>query len=270
MKAVVLARGLARRMKEDQPDATLDRDQAAAAGAGQKAMMPVGAGRRPFLDYILSSLADAGASEVGLVIGPEHGAIRRRYEVDAPPRRSRVRFLVQERPLGTANAVLASETWTDGDPFLVLNGDNLYPVPALRDLVELTTPGLPAFARDALVRESNIPAERVAAFALLDVDAEGWLRAIVEKPGEQAMAAAGGRALVSMNCWRFDERIYRACRDVSRSARGEFELPEAVALAIARGVAFRAVPARGAVLDLSRRTDVADVARRLAGIEAHP
>ena len=28
-----------------------------------------------------------------------------------------------------------------------------------------------------------------------------------------------------MNCWRFDARIFDACRDVPRSARGEFELP---------------------------------------------
>lgn len=69
-----------------------------------------------------------------------------------------------------------------------------------------------------------------------------------------------------MNCWRFDARIFDACRDVPKSARGEYELPEAVALAMARGVRFTAVPARGPVLDLSRRVDAADVARRLAGI----
>ena len=70
-----------------------------------------------------------------------------------------------------------------------------------------------------------------------------------------------------MNVWRFDDRIFEACRDVPRSARGEYELPEAVALAIARGVEFRVVPARGAVLDLSRRGDVAQVTARLAGCE---
>ena len=39
-------------------------------------------------------------------------------------------------------------------------------------------------------------------------------------------------------------------------------------LAVGRGVPFRAVPARGPVLDLSRRADAADVARRLAGTSA--
>jgi glucose-1-phosphate thymidylyltransferase len=73
-----------------------------------------------------------------------------------------------------------------------------------------------------------------------------------------------------MNCWRFDARIFDACRDVPRSARGEHELPEAVGLAVRRGVRFRAVPAAGPVLDLSRRADAADVERRLAGVEPRP
>ena len=73
-----------------------------------------------------------------------------------------------------------------------------------------------------------------------------------------------------MNLWRFDSSIFDACRDVPRSIRGEFELPEAVALALTRGARFKAIAARGPVLDLSRRADAADVERRLAGVEARP
>jgi dTDP-glucose pyrophosphorylase len=76
--------------------------------------------------------------------------------------------------------------------------------------------------------------------------------------------------LVSMNCWRFDSRIFSACRDVEPSPRGELELPLAVMLAIRRGVRFRAVRARGPVLDLSRRADASEVSRRLRGVDAAP
>ena len=253
-------------------------EQAQAAAAGLKAMMPIGvpggsatpAAGRPFLDYLLSTLADAGCDEVGLVIGPEHDAVRIRYEREAPPSRVRLQVLVQAHPIGTANAVLACEAWAGDDPFIVLNGDNLYPVDALRDLAAIETPGLLAFERDDLVRSSNIPAERVAAFALIRVDADGWLTEIVEKPDPATMASVGADALVSMNCWRFDRAIFGACRDVPRSARGEFELPQAVALAIARGLRLRAVPARGPVLDLSRQSDVGEVSRRLASILPRP
>ena len=45
-----------------------------------------------------------------------------------------------------------------------------------------------------------------------------------------------------MNCWRFDARIFDACRDVPRSARGELELPEAVGLAVAARRAVQGDP----------------------------
>ena len=84
------------------------------------------------------------------------------------------------------------------------------------------------------------------------------------KPPADVLAAAGPHALVSMNLWRFDARIFAACRDVPPSPRGELELPAAVLLAVARGMRLDVVPSLGPVLDLSRRSDVADVARRLA------
>jgi dTDP-glucose pyrophosphorylase len=286
MKAVVLARGLGTRMREADPEARLSDPQRRAADAGLKPMIPING--RPFLDYLLSALADAGVAQVALVVAPDHEGVRRHYSTN-PPARIALGFVVQPEPLGTANAVLAAETWAAGDPFLAMNADNLYPVTALADLVSLGEPGLPAFEHDDLVRSGNIPAERVQAFAVIEVDAQGYLTRIVEKPASLVLPPEGGShkdqhkdepvasafrrkddVLVSMNCWRFDSRIFGACRDVPRSARGEFELPEAVGLAARRGVRFKALRARGAVLDLSRRADTADVERRLAGVVPRP
>lgn len=287
-RAVVLARGLGTRMRQHDPAAPLLPEQRAAADAGLKAMMPING--VPFLDYSLSALADAGITDVALVVAPDHAVLEERYTTIAPPRRVRVAFVVQDEAIGTANAILAARQWVGANPFLAMNADNLYPAGALRDLAALPEPGFPAFDADDLVRSSNIPAERVRAFALVELDDEGYLTRIVEKPAE-ALPAEGGhykthpvasavsstpvasafrRNLVSMNCWRFDERIFDACRDVPRSARGEFELPEAVGLAARRGMRFKAVTARGPVLDLSRRSDAADVAQRLAAVTATP
>ena len=273
VRALILARGLARRMREPDVDVVLGPLQAQAAEAGLKAMMPIEASDglsgehepRPFLDYVISSLADAGYHDVGVVIGPEHDWIRDRYAQDAIPRRVRLSWIVQAEPRGTANAVLAAEAWAGASPFVVVNADNLYPMAVLAAMRALGEPGLPAFERDDLVRSSHILREKVASFALLHADDEGYLTGIVEKPGEAVMDAAGPRALVSMNCWRFDARIFESCRDVPLSPRGELELPLAVGLAMVRGVRFRTVPATGEVIDLSRRADVAQVSTRLAG-----
>jgi glucose-1-phosphate thymidylyltransferase len=294
-RAVVLARGLGSRMRQDDGSARLSPQQAAAAAAGHKAMMPING--RPFLDYLLSALADAAVTDVALVVAPDHERLRRHYAADAPPSRLRMAFIVQPEALGTADAIAATRSWVGDEPFLAMNSDNLYPVAALRDLAALDEPGLPAFDVEDLIASSNIPPDRVRSFATIDVDPHGYLTGIVEKPNDAAVAsevelppeggshgAEGGsqeadpaasafrrkHQLISMNCWRFDARIFEACRDVPRSARGELELPEAVGLAVRRGVRFRAVPARGPVLDLSRRADAADVERRLAGTVPSP
>jgi glucose-1-phosphate thymidylyltransferase len=263
---LVLAGGLGRRMQAQSGVALLlDVAQSMAAATGQKAMMPVSHGR-PFLDSVLSALADAGCADVVVVVPPDYEAMRERY---SPCRISRVkvRFAVQPQPTGTAHAVLTAEKEVGRGPFLVLNGDNLYPVQVLRALAELDGPGLPAFGRRCLVEESGFTEERISQFAVLQIDSEGWLTGIREKPDARDLAAAGPEAPISMNLWRFDARIFDACRAVPRSTRGEYELPEAVGLAVTRGVRFRVLPARGAVLDLSRRADIGRVSAQLAGRE---
>ena len=270
MKAVLLARGLGSRMRQDGEGADLTDDQRKAAAAGMKGMMPIGGLARPFLDYVLSALADAGCDRVCFVVAPDHSVIRDYYDGPGRPSRITIEYAVQPIADGTARAVQSAQAYAGRDPFLVLNSDNLYPAPVLRALVDLDGPGLPAFERDTLVHDSGFPPDRVSGFAAIETDTSGYLTRIVEKPGREYYDAAGPRALVSMNVWRFDERIFDACRDVPLSTRGEYELPEAVGLAVRRGVRFSTFRARGAVLDLSRRADVATVTERLAGAEARP
>lgn len=255
-KALVLAAGRGSRMRATAAGASLGADQAAAADAGQKAMMPLGG--RPFLDHALNALADAGFTDIGIVFSPAHHEARAYYRA-LPLSRTRITLLEQPEPRGTADAVLAGEAWTAGGAFLVLNGDNLYPVDVLARLRETTVPSVPGFRPGALA----LPPDRIGAFALIDADARGCLSRIVEKPGAAGVDEAGPDALVSMNLWRFDARIFDACRDVPISERGEKELPQAVGLAAARGVCIKVIPVWGEVLDLSSRGDVARVARRL-------
>jgi glucose-1-phosphate thymidylyltransferase len=248
--------------------AGVDPAQARAADAGLKAMIPF---RRPFLDYILSALADAGCLDVALVIGPEHELVREYYERTAPPARVRVSFAVQAAARGTADAVLSAEGFAGGEPFLVMNADNYYPVHVLATLVALSGPGLPAFRRSTLISQGNIDADRIRSYALLTIDGEGFLEDIIEKPDPATFDRTGDDVRVSMNCWRFSSSIFSACRAIPPSARGELELPNAVRQAVrAMGERFRAVPADAGVLDLSRREDIAEVERRLDGIDPRP
>ena len=261
---MILARGLGTRMRKADPAAALSAAEAAVADTGVKAMLPV---RRPFLDYVLSALAETGYRRACLVIGPEHGQVRD-YYARLGSRAIEVSFAVQPEPRGTADAVAAAESFADGEQVLVINSDNYYPPAALRALREgLSGGGLAVFTREGLCR-GNISPERIARFALVRTDAAGRLVRIVEKPTDAEIAAAGEPVRISMNCWRLEPCIFEACRAIGPSPRGEWELPDAVAWSMAHlAAAYQAVTVDEPVLDLSHRSDLAAVKAALAGVE---
>jgi dTDP-glucose pyrophosphorylase len=264
-KIVILAAGLGTRMRKADASTLLAGAQAAVADTGVKALMPI---KRPFLDYVLQNVADAGFTSVCLVIGAAHEAMRKYYGHDLQPRRIRISFAVQHEPKGTADAVAAAESFVGADEFAVINSDKYYPLESLRALRELDGPGAAVFERDAMLAGSNIPADRISKFAVVQADERGYLRAVLEKPDDQTLANLAPPICLSMNCWRFDPAIILACRKIKPSARNELELPDAVEYSIQHlEQRYRLVTVRAPVLDLSSRSDVAAVTEQLAPIE---
>jgi dTDP-glucose pyrophosphorylase len=267
-KAVIMARGLGTRMRKDDESATLNKEQMNAAGAGVKAMIPIG---RPFLDYVISGLADAGYTEVCLVIGPEHQLIRDYYTIQSAPRRVRISFAIQEKPLGTADAVSAAKEFTGDDLFLTLNSDNYYPVETLRALRNLNGSGIALFDRESLISLSNMPEDRVLKFSVAKVSQDGRLERIYEKPDEDTVRKLGNPIYVSMNSWLLSPVIYQACRSIRPSARGELELTDAVQYAIdSLKESFKVITFKAPVRDMSSRSDIAIVAEKLKDVRPNP
>ena len=249
-----MARGLGTRMRQADPGAALTKEQAGIADRGVKGMIPVG---RPFMDYSLSALADAGFTRACLVTGPEHDSVRAHYD-GLEASRIRISHAIQAEPRGTADAVLAAEGFAGQDEFLVINSDNYYPVNALRAIRLLDGPGLVAFSSRAMVVEGGVPGERVNRFPRVESDAGGFLSRLAP------VNEAGSDGYVSMNCWRFGPRFFDACRSIAPSPRGELELPDAVAHSMSRlGQRYRVLRSDEPVLDLSSRSDIARVAEQL-------
>ena len=223
-RAVILARGLGTRMRQ-----ATDGDLAPESGAGRRdRRQGDDADRRPAARRGRAQFVSGSMSPAVPRLHPL-GAGRRRLHRRLPgrragprgdgahyagagrPRRIRLAFAVQDEPIGTANAVAAAEAWTGDDPFLVINGDNYYAVRTLASLVGRAGAATALYRAETLVAQSNIPPDRIRAFALGVVE-DGRLARIVEKPTPEQAAALGDTALVSMTCWRMPPAIHAACR----------------------------------------------------------
>jgi glucose-1-phosphate thymidylyltransferase len=135
----------------------------------------------------------------------------------------------------------------------------------LAELRRRPAPVVVGFERAALVRLGNVPLERVERFGALDIDGDGGLRRILAAPTAAMLDA--GEVFASLNCWSFTSDIFGACRQVPRSARGEYELPQAVQLAIDQlAMRVEVVRMHAPVLDMSSRGDIPSVVARLADV----
>ncbi|MBN1853702.1 MAG: hypothetical protein JW829_13300, partial [Pirellulales bacterium] len=175
-------------------------------------------------------------------------------------------FAIQREPLGTADALAAAADFAGNDPVLVLNSDNYYPTRVLHRLREVDGNATAGFDRRTLLAHGNIPPDRIAQFAVIESDDDGYLRRIIEKPDPATILAMPEPILLSMNCWRFKPAIFQACRAIEKSPRGEYEIPDAVMYSIqSLHQQYRIIESQETVLDLSSRSDIASVTRFLKG-----
>jgi glucose-1-phosphate thymidylyltransferase len=265
-KAVILARGLGTRMQREAEGVELDEETKRAANAGMKAMIPVEG--RPFLDYGIQELLEAGLSQICLVIGPSHDTLRNYYAgISARAENFTISFAYQEHADGTAKAVAAAREFVGEDEFIVVNCDNLYSVRALTALREAPAGAcyLGGFDREAMVAKGNIERERIAQFAAIQMDENFNLLRIVEKPPHPEDYLVNGKVYVSMNLFRFTPHIFIGCDSIDRDpVRGEYELPTAVQFLLDNNIVpVKVVPVAEGVFDLTSKADIAPVRQML-------
>ena len=277
---VILAGGVSSRMKK-QASQTLDVDPSLLRDAGikAKAMLGVGGGSRPFLDYLLSHISRAGYKNVVIVVSDRDPSIRDHYEHNGAARQFKgfnFTYAVQPipagrtKPLGTADALLhglkAGSQWK-GQAVTVVNSDNLYSIEVLRLLLADKHPNaLIDYDRSAL----KFDQDRIAQFAVIRKDPEGFLQDIIEKPGPLQIDAAAdkhGRVGVSMNIFRFSYDMILPCLEAVplNPQRQEKELPTAVKMMVNEHPrSVYTIPISEHVIDLTSQVDIPAVKQYLA------
>jgi mannose-1-phosphate guanylyltransferase len=127
----------------------------------------------PFLERTLRRLKEAGIDDVILPAGYLPDAITS-YFGDGSSLGLRIRYVIEETPLGTAGALKNVEQFIDG-PFFVLNGDVLTSLD-LRAMLDYHR------AKGGLATIHLTPVDDPSPFGCVVHDASGRVESFVEKP----------------------------------------------------------------------------------------
>jgi glucose-1-phosphate thymidylyltransferase len=166
---------------------------------------------KPMIHYPLATLMAAGLREVLVITTPEDSESFSRLLGDGSPWGMSLRYAVQPRPEGLAQAFLIAEDFLAGDQAALILGDNLFYGPRLgRHLGELTTQvGAHVFAYEV----AN-PRE----YGVVEFDDAGRVLSVEEKPTEPKSNYA------IPGLYFYDESVVDVARSITPSARGELEI----------------------------------------------
>ena len=166
---------------------------------------------KPMIHYPLATLMAAGLREVLVITTPEDSESFSRLLGDGSPWGMSLRYAVQPRPEGLAQAFLISEDFLAGDQAALILGDNLFYGPRLgRHLGELTTQvGAHVFAYEV----AN-PRE----YGVVEFDESGRVLSVEEKPEKPKSNYA------IPGLYFYDESVVDVARSITPSARGELEI----------------------------------------------
>ena len=266
---VVLAAGTSSRMKMIEGVGEVVANE---VSSRPKAMLRVGPGAVPFLELLLKRIKEEGSNCVILVVG-ENDRITTPYFSLNPIEGLEIRYVIQTipegriKPLGTADALetaLLSNPDLSTHSIVVCNGDNMPPIGSFGEIFKLNC-GMLAYDASKL----GLPEDRVSAFAVVDIDSEGYLIKIVEKPTKATLPnfiQSDGVLRVSMNTFKMSYTDFLdALKDCPLdSKRNEKELPFAIGRWVKGNPHLMvALPFKGSFLDLTRPSDVEFVMRKL-------
>jgi glucose-1-phosphate thymidylyltransferase len=132
-----------------------------------------------------------------------------------------VQYINQDQPKGLAHAVLVSESYIDGDDFVMYLGDNL-----IKDGIKGCVDEFRQNKPNSQILLARVPEPQRFGVAEL---AGGKVVRLVEKPEKPA----SDLALVGV--YMFDHNIMEACKAIKPSNRGELEITDAIQWLIDHG-----------------------------------
>lgn len=169
---------------------------------------------KPMVYFPLSTLMLAGIRDVLVITTPHERPLFETLLADGSQFGIRIRYAVQPRPEGLAQAFLIAEEFIDGDGCALVLGDNLFYGHELTR--HLTT----AVERDSGATIFAYWVRDPERYGVVTFDDDGRAVALEEKPRKPASNYA------VTGLYFYDRRVVELTRGLSPSARGELEITD--------------------------------------------
>jgi glucose-1-phosphate thymidylyltransferase len=234
MKAVVLAAGKGTRLRpltDEKPKGMVEVDG------------------KPLLTHCFEQLVNMDIEELLVVVGYKKEIIIEHYgdEFEGTP----ITYAHQREQDGLAHALLTVEDHIDDD-FVLMLGDNIFRA-NLDDVVNRQQEQ----RADAAFLVEEVPYDEASRYGVCDTNKYGEIVNVVEKPEDPPSN------LVMTGFYTFSPEILHACHLVQPSARGEYEISEAIDLLIQSGRTIDAIRMDGWRIDVGYPEDRDEAERRL-------
>jgi glucose-1-phosphate thymidylyltransferase len=210
-----------------------------------KQLVPVA--NKPVLFYGLEAIAEAGITDVGIIVGDTAEEIREAVG-DGSKLGINVTYVPQDKPLGLAHAVLIAQEFLGDDDFVMYLGDNFI-VGGITGLVDAFRSDRP----DAQILLTRVP--NPTSFGVAELDGHGQVKSLEEKPKEPK----SDLALVGV--YLFTSAIHEAVRSIEPSWRGELEITHAIQWLIDQNRNVRSTTISGYWKDTGNVADMLEVNR---------
>jgi glucose-1-phosphate thymidylyltransferase len=215
---------------------------------GAKQLVPVM--NKPILWYGIESLARAGITDIGIIIGPETGEEIRCRTGDGSRFGVTLTYILQTSADGLAHAVKVAQPFLGDSPFAMYLGDNL-----IQDSLEQFIDIFKSEQLDSLILLRQVADP--TAFGVAEVAANGHVIRLVEKP----KVPPSNLALVGV--YFFSARVHAAISQIRPSARGELEITDAIQQLIDQQRPVKACQLQGWWLDTGKKDDLLEANRVL-------